>query len=101
MRYINIDKNRIPYEFELEIDKEIFQFEVLYNSYKDYFTINLYKNHKPVVMGEKIVLHQPLFDGLEHLDIPKIIVIPYDTTEGALRIGYDNLSEDVFLYVLD
>ncbi|MBA7490428.1 hypothetical protein ES702_00966 [subsurface metagenome] len=101
MNYIEIEKDRIPYEFEMEFDGEIFQFEILYNTYGDYFTANLYKNHDPVIIDEKIVLHQPLFDGLEHLDIPMIIVIPYDTTESALRINYENLNEDVFLYVLD
>lgn len=101
MNYIEIEKEKVPYEFEMEIDKEIFQFEILYNLYGDYFTCNLYKNHELVIAGEKIVLHQPLFDGYEHLDIPQIIVIPYDTTDSALRVNYENLSEDVFLYVLD
>nr|DAM61532.1 MAG TPA: hypothetical protein [Caudoviricetes sp.] len=101
MNYIEIEKDRIPYEFEMEFNGKIYQFEILYNTYGDYFTINLYHNHKPVIIGEKIVLHQPLFDGLEHLDIPMTIVIPYDTTDEALRITYENLNEDVFLYVLD
>lgn len=101
MNYIDIDKSKVPYEFEMEFDGEIYQFEILYNSFADFFTANLFKNHEPVIMGEKIVLHQPLFDGYEHLNIPMLIVIPYDTTEEALRITYENLNEDVFLYVLD
>lgn len=101
MKYIEIDKTRIPYEFEMEFNKEIYQFEVLYNTFADHFTINLFHNHEPVVVGEKIVLNQPLFDGYEHLDIPMIIAIPYDTTERAERISFENMSEDVFLYVLD
>lgn len=53
MRYIEIEKDRIPYEFEMEFDGEIYQFEILYNSFGDYFTANLFHNHEPVIIGEK------------------------------------------------
>lgn len=105
MNYIKISKEEIPYEFEMVLNGETFQFEVFYNSVGDYFTVNLYKNHNFVVYGEKLVYGVPLFDNLRHLNVPKVIIFPYDITKAknkkADRISFDNLNEDVLLYVLD
>nr|WP_072537079.1 hypothetical protein [Anaerococcus mediterraneensis] len=101
MRYINIEKEKIPYRFEVVLADETFQFEVFYNVVGDFFSINLYKNHELVVLGEKIVYGVDLFDNLKHLPVPKVIIRPFDTTGLAKRVTYENLNEDVFLYVLD
>ena len=101
MNFIEIAKEQIPYQFELRIKDEIFQFEVFYNSVGDYFTLNLYKDHNLVLYGEKLVYNVVLFDNFKHLEIPKMKVKPYDTTGNSERITFENLNEDVFLYVLD
>lgn len=101
MKYIDIDKSKIPYSFEVVLANETFQFEVLYNVEGDFFSINLYKNHELVVLGEKIVYGVELFDNLKHLDVPKVKIKPFDTTGEAKRITYESMNEDVFLYVLD
>lgn len=101
MKYIDIDKSKIPYSFEVVLANETFQFEVFYNVVGDFFTINLYKNHELVALGEKIVYGVDLFDNLKHLPIPKVTIRPFDTTGEAKRITYENMNEDVFLYVLD
>lgn len=101
MKYIDIEKEKIPYRFEIVLNNETFQFEVFYNTVGDFFTVDLYKNHQLILYGEKITLDVPLFNDYAYLEIPKVIVKPGDTTRQALRITYDNLNEDVFLYVLD
>ena len=101
MIYIDIEKEKIPYSFEVVLANETFQFEVFYNGEGDFFTINLYKNHELVVLGEKIVYGVDLFDNLKHLPVPKVTIRPFDTTGVANRITYENMNEDVFLYVLD
>lgn len=101
MKYINIDKNQIPYEFELVIDKETFQFEINYNSVGDFFTVSVKKDHELVLSNYKAVYGVALFDNLRHLKLPRLWIFPYDTTGKADRISYENLNEDVFLYVLD
>lgn len=101
MRYINIDKNLIPYEFEISLKNETYQFEVLYNTVGDFFTINLYKDHELIRYGEKVVYNVPLFENLQHLGVPKVWIFPHDTTNQANRITFENMNEDVFLYVLD
>lgn len=99
MNYIDIEKQQIPYEFEIVLNGETFQFEINYNTYSDFFTINLYKNHKLILYGEKIVYNVPLFENFKHLGVPKVTIRPFDTTGKTLRISYEDLSEDVFLYV--
>ena len=67
MEYIDIEKNSIPYTFEIVLAGETFQFTVNYNSFGDFFTVDLYKNNELVRMGEKIVYGLPLFENYEYL----------------------------------
>lgn len=99
MNYIEINKYQVPYQFEINLANETFQFNILYNSIYDFFTINLYKDHRLVRYGEKIVYNVPLFENLGYLDVPKLTIIPADTTKQAIRVTYENMNEDVFLYV--
>lgn len=101
MEYINIDKGQVPYQFEIRLKEETFQFDINYNSKYDYFTTNLYKNHTLIRYGEKIVFGRKLFQGLEYLEIPAVIIVPEDSTFKSTKANYENLNEDVFLYVLD
>lgn len=105
MRLINIDKNRIPYEFEIVLSNGVYQFELYYNETGDFFTINLSKDHIRIVNGEKLVYGVPLFENLRHLDVPNDFIIPYDITKPRLKhsekITWENLNEDVFLYVIE
>jgi hypothetical protein len=94
-----IDKRSIPYRFEIELQGELFTFEAHYNQSFDYFTLDLHKDNKALVYGEKLVLDRPLFDGLVNKELPKLTIIPKDRAGMETRITYENLSETVFLYV--
>ena len=98
MRYIEIDKELIPYKFEISLADELFTFEVNYNEEFDYFTINLYKNDEVLVLGEKVVYGRPLF--LTCLDKPKIDILPYDVTGTIERVTFENMNEEVFLFLV-
>lgn len=100
MFYLDIEKEAIPYTFETVLRDETFQFTVNYNSYGDFFTVDIYKNSVPLRFGEKIVYGQPLFINHRYIGAPRLFIMPYDTTENAKRISYENMSEDVFLYVI-
>lgn len=97
--YIEIDKESIPYSFEIDLAGEIFDFEINYNESFDFFTVDLYKNGKTLVLGEKIVLNMPLFQNRVSIDLPKVQIIPKDRAGVAKRITYSNLNETVFLFV--
>ena len=98
MRYIDIDKTLIPYEFEMSLANELFKFKVNYNEEYDYFTMDLFKNDEIIILGEKLVYGRPLF--MATLNGPKIDILPYDVTGRIERITYENLNEEVFLFLV-
>ena len=98
--YIDIDKNEIPYAFEVELGGDIFEFEINYNAAYDFFTVDLFKGEFPLVIGEKLQLNRPLFRNRTHIDLPTVILIPKDRAGVANRITYDNFNDTVFLYIL-
>lgn len=101
MRYININKNLIPYRFEIVIENETFEFAVNYNDIYDYFAIDLFKNNTPIILGEKLVYKKPLFMSCFYKDIPKVLIVPYDLSEKTDRITFENMNEQVFLYMIE
>lgn len=100
MFFLDIEKEAIPYTFETVLRNETYQFTVNYNSYGDFFTVDIYKNSVPLRFGEKIVYGQPLFINHRYIGAPRLFIMPYDTTGKAECISYENMSEDVFLYVI-
>jgi len=100
MNYIEIDKNMIPYVFDMTIKGETYTFQVNYNVAHDFFTIDLYKNDEVMVLGEKLVYGKPLFMSAQYKDIPKTIIIPYDVSENTDRITFENMNEDVLLFMI-
>ncbi|MFJ7891293.1 phage baseplate plug protein [Lysinibacillus xylanilyticus] len=97
--YIDIDKNEIPYSFEIDLAGEVFELEVNYNQSHDFFTVDLFKDGGALVIGEKLILNRQLFRNRVDIDLPKVKIIPKDRANSATRITYDNLNETVFLYV--
>jgi len=100
MNYIEIDKNMIPYRFDMTIKGETYTFQVNYNATHDFFTIDLYKNDEVIVLGEKVVYGKPLFFTSQHKDVPKVTIIPYDVSENTDRITFENMNEDVLLLMI-
>lgn len=98
--YIPIDKTLIPYEFDITLEKETYTLGVNYNKEYDFFTIDLSKNSKVIVLGEKLVYAKPLFLSAMYKDIPKFSIIPYDLSQDTERITYENLNQSVFLYLV-
>lgn len=99
--YIEIDKDEIPYSFEIELAGEVFEIEVNYNQTHDFFTVDLFKDGGVLVIGEKLIINRPLFKNRVNIDLPKVQIIPKDRANSATRITYENMNETVFLYVGD
>lgn len=100
MEYIEIDKNMIPYSFEITLNDKTYTFYVKYNVLKDFFTIDLYRNDEVIVLGEKLVYGKPLFSTSQYKDVPDVKIIPFDLTGKSERITFENLNEEVFLYLV-
>jgi len=93
--YIDIDKNAIPYRFEIKLAGVTYGFEIRYNSEYDYFTADLYRGNELVVAGEKIVYATPLFEN----EIQNLKILPLDLSGNSDRVGWNELGESVFLYL--
>lgn len=100
MEYIAIEKDLIPYRFDIAIGGKTFTFEIHYNAEHDFFTVDLYRNEQLIAAGIKVVYGRPLFWGLEYLDVPQVPIIPLDLSGQADRVSWDNLNETVFLWLV-
>lgn len=95
MWYIEIDKETIPYRFDMRLNGVTWTFEVRYNSEYDFFTIDLYRGEESIAVGEKIVCGQPLFAD----ELSGVRIMPLDLSGNADRVGWNELGETVFLYL--
>lgn len=100
MQFLPIDKDSIPYRFDIRIIDETFTFEIHYNAEHDFFTVDLSKGEEVLVYGEKIVYGRPLFSAYADPRFPKAAIIPFDDSESETRVTFDNLNRTVFLYLV-
>lgn len=101
MEYIEIEKDMIPYRFDISLEGKTYTFEVHYNAENDYFTIDLCRNDQLVIAGVKIVYGRPLFAAHKYLDVPQVPIVPLDLSGQTKRVTWRNLNETVFLWLVD
>ncbi len=98
-QYIPVNKEQIPYRFEIRLGAELFTFEVRYNADFDFFTIDLEKDREVLVYGEKVVYGVPLFHDIEDFRYPVTLITPSDLSGQEEQVAFDNLGDTVFLVV--
>ncbi|WP_322925435.1 phage baseplate plug family protein [Paenibacillus campi] len=99
--YIEIEKENIPYRFDITLADELFTFEVHYNAEYDYFTVALEIDDEVLTSGEKIVYGIPLFYDIQDNRFPKVPIVPYDESEKNTVVNWETLGSSVFLYVIE
>ena len=100
MGIINIDKNKIPYFFDIRLNKTTYTFEFHYNAVHDFFTVGINDSTGDVLIaGEKLVLNKPLLNAHGYLNF--IQITPVNTTGRETRITWENFNESVFLEVVE
>jgi hypothetical protein len=111
VQWIPIEKDSIPYTFDIKLNDVTYTFEINYNFTYDFFTVDLYKNDVALIYGEKIILNNYLFgnkillnNGVYSIiprtpDFPKVLILPFDASGKATRVTYDNLDDTVLLYL--
>lgn len=96
---IEINKDLVPYQFNILLADEWFELYINYNKTADLFTLTVYKNDE-LICTEPLILGTPLFkDIFQPGKFPAITIVPYGPTERALT--FENLGETVFLTVDD
>lgn len=98
--YIEIEKDAIPYTFEILLLDNTYEMEINYNENADLFTITLSKDGVVLVYNEPLIYGVTLFtDIYMPPDFPAVDLVPLDLAGVAERITWTNLGETVFLYL--
>lgn len=98
---IIINKDIVPYTFDILLAETWYTIEVKYNEYADLFTIELYKDGKCLCSGEPIVYGKPLFVDVYNPEFPKLSIIPVDEAGNTSVVTWENFGETVFLSIYD
>lgn len=97
---IEIDKEDIPYRFDIELAGDFYTFEIHYNGRFDFFSFHLYKDGELIVAGEKIVYGKELFSTITDDRLPKVVILPIDESgQPVEKITYNNFGKTVVLLV--
>jgi|SRR5699024_5573035 len=100
--YIPFEKDDLPVEFEIELSGSDYVLGLNYNKSQDFFTVDLWNiKHEPLVLGEKMVLNEKLWQDVINEELPAEDLIPMDESGTAREITYDNFMDTVFLFVDD
>ena len=97
--YIEINKELVPYSFNILLADEWFELYVRYNENADLFTVTLYKEDE-LICTEPVIFGVPLFQDIyQPGKFPAITIVPYGANE--IAVTFENLGETVFLTVDD
>lgn len=96
---IEIEKENIPYSFDILLGEETFELELDYNELADLFTITLLKNDEVLVYDEPIVYGIPLFSDCYDDSFPALTIVPLDESGETDVITFHNFNETVFLTI--
>jgi len=100
MDYIEIDKNLIPYRFDVSLASAVFTFEIHYNSEYDFFTADLERDGVLLASGVRLVYGVPLFGDVHDATLfPAVDIVPYDESGVSDDVIWATLGETVFLFV--
>lgn len=99
--YIEIEKDLLPYQFNILLAAEWFELYLNYNETADLFTISVFKEDE-LITTEPLVFGVPLFvDTYQPPKFPAITLVPYDPNGLEQAVTYENLGETVFLSIDD
>lgn len=97
---IEINKDLIPYSFDILLGAEWFNLEINYNKTADLFTVTLSKDDEVIVYDEPVIYGVPLFADLYQSGIyPALDIVPYDESKQETAVTWDNFNSTVFLTV--
>ncbi|WOC33060.1 MULTISPECIES: phage baseplate plug family protein [Caproicibacterium] len=100
---IEIDKDLIPYQFDITLAGQPFTVSVDYNRGVDLFTVSLYDSTGALLCaGEPLIYGSPLFrDVYRAGKFPVIDLVPLDESGHESAVTWDNFGKTVFLTIDD
>lgn len=101
MNFVDIEKDLIPYRFDVPIADEMFTFEIHYNAEHDFFSVDLERDGEVLAVGTKMVYGVPLYGDVQDNRYPAYPLLPLDLAGKSSMVTWNTLSTSVFLYVID
>lgn len=100
---IEINKNLIPYRFDIVLAGRAYTFFVDYNRTACFFTVSLYDSAGSLLCsGEPLVYGMPLFRDVYRAGVfPALDLTPLDESGQEQAVTWEKLGETVFLTVDD
>lgn len=97
---ILVEKELIPYSFDILLGAEWFNLGFKYNETADLFTVTLSKNNEVLVYDEPIMYGQVLFSSMYRSGVyPMLNIVAWDESEQETAVTWDNFGETVFLTI--
>lgn len=100
MKYIDIEKEMIPYKFQMSINKKTYSFEINYNNEFDFFTLDIYLKDSPVFVGEKLNYNKVIPLAEKYSNDADTFIKVTDLSNRENKVTWENLNETVFLYLM-
>ena len=108
MRYLPIEKDKIPYTFDVKLSGKTYTISLRYNNYSNEFTADLELDGETLVKGKKILIGKPIFEEFAYDNNgnknPKFydeMLVPYDLSWQEEVLTLENLTEKVQIYVIE
>jgi len=99
---IEVDKEDLPYQFDLDVENTTYTFSFQYNDVLQVFTVDLYDSDgNAIILGEPLILNQPLWYGRDDERLPVWDIVPMDESGQTTELTYDNFGVSVFLLIDD
>lgn len=96
---MEIEKENIPYSFDILLGEEEFELEFNYNEAADLFTVTLKKEDEVLVYDEPIIYGVPLFTDCYDASFPVLTIVPLDESGETDQVTYENFNKTVFLVI--
>lgn len=99
---IEIEKELIPYNFDIVLAGEEFNMAVMFNKAAELFTITLSKNKEVLVHNEPVIYGVEMFADVYRSGLyPMLSIVPLDESGHETAVTYDNFGKTVFLTIDD
>ncbi|WP_405381221.1 phage baseplate plug protein [Phascolarctobacterium sp.] len=99
---IEIEKDLLPYNFDIVLAGEEFNMAFMYNKTADLFTCTLSKNKEVLVYNEPVIYGVEMFADVYKSGVfPMISIVTLDEGGIETAVTYDNFGKTVFLTIDD
>lgn len=99
---IEVDKELMPYNFNIVLAGDEFNMEFMYNKTADLFTCTLSKDGEVLVYNEPIIYGVEMFADIYQSEIfPMLAIVPLDEAGNETAVTYENFGKTVFLTIDD